>query len=779
MLPRTPKLEYRTAPGAAADFRTSSARLELRRLREGVIVVRASNDTVVDEYGKIITVEALHDWAQAFLEHRNVNLQHNLDLRGIKGKHFAGVATRLDFTPQLEVEIRVTDPETMALIDAGKITSASLEFVPIAEGIQVRTVDGREVEVYTRIAMVPEATGLGLVDVPGVPGTDILEVRSGLSPNWTFAVIDPKVLNGEITDPTQIEALRWFPHHETTGPTRPVLETQMRTALDAIDRNDFTVPPNASLTRTEIIRRARAHLARHSPIALRTAPTGAGEVLMNKQQALQWIQMRASQLVLEGRSQAEAETAARAEIVEKFPQIRTVLEQADPVAPAPAQVVIRFEGLEQRSAPAIAVANPAVAAVSAALASVAATAVEVGAEAVVPVAPVAPDQAQRENLLAQFPEIRALLNQPENPLAAIAGGMNFRGSNRLEPDALLAEVMVRTVAPLVAQRQPTAAERQEVDNILRAHGIDVRALTIEGNGVVVYNELARQFIIKPQPETIGRNHFASVPMGGVKKRTYPRFDRGGITHEWNRVSTVGIGESDGTPTTFDLEVTELNSKCVIPDSFSLFNAQGTSFIQSVLLPAMRSAGQYEEDKQFFLSSGVAPNPTTFKGLKNQTGVTVVASSANGDAFVIDLLTTLLRVLPVQYRGDIAKLAYYLPVRTGDDYGDILAARQTPGGDGWMTQFVNKPGPLPIGVHRGIPIFTVPHSPTNETQGTSVDAGTIHLVHRDIPVIGDALSLKIEPYRRENFIDVLQLQEFVGLGYQWPEGVVRRAGVRPK
>jgi len=268
-------------------------------------------------------------------------------------------------------------------------------------------------------------------------------------------------------------------------------------------------------------------------------------------------------------------------------------------------------------------------------------------------------------------------------------------------------------------------------------------------------------------------------MGNTSKRTFPRFDRGGITHQWGRVSTDPIGDSNPTLDTFDVEVQELNSKTVVPDSFSLFNAQGTSFIQSVLLPAMRGAAQYEEDKQFFLSDGIAPNPTKFKGLKFITGVTVVAPSANGDAFSQDLLTSLLRAMPVNYRNDVSRLAYYLAVARGDDYGDILAARQTPGGDTWLQRFDGQPGPMPIGVHRGIPIYSVPHLPTNEVQGTSNDAATIYLVHRDIPVIGDALSIRIEPYRRENFIDVLQLQEFVGLGYQWPNAIVRRAGVRPR
>lgn len=72
--------------------------LQLRQVRPGVVVVRASNDTVVDEYGTTITVEALmRDWLPGFWQHRTISLQHNLpELRGIRGKPFVGLAKRVD-----------------------------------------------------------------------------------------------------------------------------------------------------------------------------------------------------------------------------------------------------------------------------------------------------------------------------------------------------------------------------------------------------------------------------------------------------------------------------------------------------------------------------------------------------------------------------------------------------------------------------------------------------------------------------------------------------------
>ena len=200
-----------TAPTERRD--RSAVPLEIRRAREGVVMVRASNDTVIDHYGKIITVEALHDWWEGFKQHRTVNLQHDLtELRGIRGKPQVGVATKIDFTPQLEIEVRVIDPETDRLIEERKIRSASLEFIPTQE--EIRSFNGEQAGVYYRLSTEPEATGLGLVDIPGVPDTDILEIRM-TQPSWAFAVVDPKVLSGEVTDPALIERLRWLPHHDT------------------------------------------------------------------------------------------------------------------------------------------------------------------------------------------------------------------------------------------------------------------------------------------------------------------------------------------------------------------------------------------------------------------------------------------------------------------------------------------------------------------------------------------------------------------------------------
>ncbi|GIV82206.1 MAG: hypothetical protein KatS3mg051_1560 [Anaerolineae bacterium] len=735
--------------------------LQLRQVRSGIVMVRASNDAVVDEYGTTITVEALmRDWLPGFWQHRTISLQHNHgpELRGIRGKPFVGIARRVDFAPQLEVEVEVLDPETRTLIETGRITGASLEFVPLES--RTHAVAGQQSEVYYRLSNEPEHAGLTLTDLPAVPGAEVLEVRSDLPAPWMHAVVDPAVFNARSL--ADAAALMWFPHHDAR--THAVDAALLQRALDDLEAGRYEVPAHATLTREEVAARARQHLERHTAIGIGLRSGATGGQMENQQQTPPAANQPANpnqvdlNINLDFRTPAERANDERNEqaqsaqpqptAMERWLQARTAQLEAEGIANAQAQARQELEG------------NP----------ELMERLQNAGRE---------PSVEERAARAAAQAVTEALARMPETPLAVVTdGGVSVR-SRRQSSDEVLAEVLMRSVIPQLQRRQPTPTERQEIDNILRRNGIDTRAISVEANGTVVYNELARQFVVRPQPDIIARNHWATVPMGGTNKRIFPRFDRGGITHTWGRNSTANIPDSDPTLDTFEIEVTELNSKTIVPDSFSLFNAQGPSFIQEILLPAMRGAAQYEEDRAFFLSDGVTPNPTKFRGLRHQTGVTVVAAGANGDPFTQDILTSLLRAMPVRYRNDVNRLAFYIAVARGDDYGDILAARQSPGGDAWLERFSGQPGPMPIGVHRGIPIYSVPHLPTNETQGTSTDCTTIYLVHRDIPVIGDALQIRIEPYRRENFMDVLQLQEFVGLGYQWPDAIVRRSGVRPK
>jgi hypothetical protein len=770
------KLQKRTLNQARSR---SSIALELRRKREGVITLRASNDTIVDHYGTVITVEALHDWWEGFQQHRTVNLQHNLKLRGIEGRPMVGVVTRIDFTPQLEVEVRVFDEATNRLIDDRTITAGSLEFVATQE--ERRTIGDQEARVYYRLASEPELTGLALVDIPGVPGTDILEVRS-LLPSWAYAVVDPRVLSGEVTDPAIIEQLRWLPHHDP--------ETRM-TSTELLERayaelQTITVPAEASLSREQIISRAMAHLDRHKRLGLGMRASQEEEIV-NK-----WIQLRVQQYQAEGLSAEEAKAKAKADYQALSPEVRARIEggegnqgeqnRQEPPQPPEQRVTPQRDESQQRFTPVVVNVNGGQ--------QVEQRAAE--GERQTPQGEQG-QQSQQNNQIEQQvnaivdARVQALMRQPENPMAAIASGLQVR-SQRMSSDEILSEVLSATVIPQLQRRALDSQALERVNNILQAHGISQRALSIEANATVIYEELARQFVVRPAPDIVFRNHMRSVPMAGTRKADFPRFSRAGLTFEWNRSGLTGVGTKDSTdpitesqPTlnTFPIEVTELNGAVPVTDGFLQFNASGTVFVQQYLLPELRAAAQYEEDRAMFLSTGVHPEPATFKGLRNADNATVVASAANGNAFDEPILNSLLRAMPVAFRNNVQQLAFYLPVSIADDLLEIRSARQTMLGDRTLERDSNIPGPQAVAFYRGIPVFAVPQLPTNETQGTATGiASTIYLVHREQPVIGDALTIRIEPYRKPGFQTLIQLQEFVGLGYQWPEAIVRRVGILP-
>lgn len=259
---------------AGPDPRPGFAPLELEVRADGAeALVRASNDTVRDSFGTVITVEALHEWAQGYLQHRTVNLQHDWKrvfgkpLRGIDGRPLVGVATSIDFAPQLEIRVRVDDSEARAMLRDGKLRGASVEFVPLFSGMRA-SIDGegKPAILYQKLSSEPETTGLALTDRPSVPGADLLALRSDPgasadSPNWDFAVVDPAVWDGRVTDPAQVRALRWFAHHDTA--TRFVDEAKALRAWKSLESGDFEVPAFASLSREEVRARAEAHFYRH------------------------------------------------------------------------------------------------------------------------------------------------------------------------------------------------------------------------------------------------------------------------------------------------------------------------------------------------------------------------------------------------------------------------------------------------------------------------------------------------------------------------------------
>lgn len=754
--------------------------LEVRAGEGDTLLVRASNDQIVDHYGTVITAEALlRDWWQGYQQHRTVSLQHNLpELRGVKGQPNVGRAVRVDFTPQLEVEVKVLDPKVLQLVREGKIGSASLEFVPV-ETERRAYAGADEAEVYHRLSPEPEHTGLSLVDVPGVPGADLLSVRT-LPALWAFAVVDPLVLNGEITDPEQVRQLAWLPHHDTRS--HSVDETQLRRALEDLEAGRISIPPFASLTAAQVADRARAHLERHTQLGLgrsqRARPQKEGTVN-------DWIRARTAQLVAEGVAQAEAEKQAKAAFAALSPDVRARIEGAEGDDGQPADersggLLARLLG--RRNLTIVASDDQPTAGDLVELRSTMEEAEEDEGEG--DDAAEGLDERIDERVQARLAE---LARQPENPMAAIASGIRVR-SNKLEPEQLLTEVMTRTVFKQLRQQEITAKDRQELDNLLKDHGISERALTIEGNGTVIFEELARQFVVKPSPDIVFRNHFRTLPMAGTKKVDFPRFDRQGLGFQWNRPSqggsTSAITPTDPTLDTFPIEVSELTGATVVADSFLHFNASGARFVSEYLLPEFRGAAQAAEDAAFWLGTGSHPAPATFRGFRTMTGVTEahpVTGSATGVQFSEDVLNNMLRAMPAAFRGNPSRLAYYLPLARADDFAEIRAARATALGDQYAQDRSTVPGPVAVGRYRGIDVYGIAQLPDDEIfdQDGSVESGTGYLVHRDFVSIGDGLTLRIEAHRQPGFVSRIELQEFVGLGYEWPTAIVRHQGIQAK
>jgi hypothetical protein len=784
--------------------------LELRRLREGVVVVRASNDVLFDDHGTAITVEALlRDWWAGYSQHRSVSLQHNLpELRGIGGKPMVGRATRVDFTPQLEVKIVVNDLETRRLIDEGKITGASLEFVQLSAREQ--KLGGETGEVLYRLSSEPEFCGLSLVDIGSVPASDILTVRSTAA-DWQYAVIDPALLADPTLDPT---GLRWFDHHDPL--THMVDEAKLARVVTETS-SSFAISPRATLSREEIVRRANAHIKRHTEHGIAMRTTAQGET-MN-----QWIKLRAAQLVASGQAESVALTAAKAEWEAMPVQQRTAIEAAqtqpaqpttpaaDPVEARNAHSIeINLNGLGEQpqtraAAPVAPVAPAAVAQPSARERWLQARAGQLEAEGQTAAAATAAaateleqnpelterlDNAGREVSVEERAATAAaravtqvLSQQAESPMAALVNGGAI-ARRAVDRDELLAGIMIRTIIPQINQMNGqgdgvTAQMRQEVDNLLRRAGLDSRALTVTNQATVIRNELATFFTQKPVNEVIGRNHWAGLPMGNAKKVDFPTFDQNTLSFEYNDNDGGSITDSDPTNDKFPIEVTDVKGAVTVGDSFLDFNAAGLAYTQDYLIPGLRSALQINEDGKFFLgnwTSGRA-DPSTFKGLRSVSGVTAVAAGTNGDAFTLKIMISLLRALPARYLNDRRRLAFYLPSPLGWDFGEIIADRKTALGDRFLEQFFNQPGPTPIGQFDGVPVYTK-DLPVNETQGSNSDAGTIYLAHRDALAVNSDPMLKLEPYRQAGFRTRLQIMSYTGLGYRFVDAIVRRVGVRP-
>ncbi|WP_293180361.1 phage major capsid protein [Oceanithermus sp.] len=387
------------------------------------------------------------------------------------------------------------------------------------------------------------------------------------------------------------------------------------------------------------------------------------------------------------------------------------------------------------------------------------------------------EQPQQQGGIEQFPSIEA-------PQAHMPG-INTRTRGLKLDDEFAGEVLMRAILPKLQMRRHTPQELQELENVLRSRGLSMRTLNLDTTGAVFYDEIARQFTVKPSPDAIARNHWTVVPMRGVRSVTAPSLDSTGITTTWGRRGGTAPTESDPTTGSYDITVDNIEAFVPVGDDYLLFNPAGTRFIQEVLIPSMREKLHYDEDTAFFLSDGAAPYSTKFVGLKNVSGVTEVApTGANGDPISLAKLDEMIRAMPPAHRRNRRELAFYLADDRALDIQSILGQRQTGLGDqyimGLQERGVIAPGPLPVAVYNGIPVYGVAQLPVNETVGTSSNASTGFLVNRRILALGDGSTLRIEPLREKGFTTLLQMQEWVGLGYAaWKAAIVRATGLLPK
>lgn len=102
---------------------------------------------------------------------------------------------------------------------------------------------------------------------------------------------------------------------------------------------------------------------------------------------------------------------------------------------------------------------------------------------------------------------------------------------------------------------------------------------------------------------------------------------------------------------------------------------------------------------------------------------------------------MLENLPAKYRRNLPSLRFYVPVLVADEYHAELANRQTPGGDGWITD----DGELRF---RGIPVVPIPLLTGEDTVDSgAIDYGTFAwLTDPKNTIIGWHRRVRVEKFR---------------------------------
>jgi len=763
----------------------------------GLIVVRASNDRLVDAYNTRITVEALTEWAEGFLQHRYVNLEHD-------AHRFAGIAEWVDFTPDLVVGIRAI-PEVVEAVKSGEITGASLEFVPL-EGY----VEEGGVEVYTRLSPEPELTGLALTERPAVPGAKVLEVR-GVLPLWAYAVIDPVVW-----ERGPAPQYLYFPHHRIDK-RRTVDEGALSEALARIEARAFEVAKDGSLDRDEIASRAIAHLERHYRHGLLmraqmwpgftpqvrgvvpSDPEGAGldesspweaptlsdftdakwdELTREekiaiakhfawapkmppdrfddlklphhdpKTKAVVWRGVVAAMASLMGaRGGVDIPEEDRRRVYEHLARHYRQFDKPPPeyrsMMGEEATEMAEQEKLTQDTKPAVE-ESPAQGVEGRTAAPTHST----------------PDIAGliREAVREALAEI---VPKGKTPQVRGTGPVYTAPQVRISTDrtAATAELLYRTLRN-IGSPAPDPHDLLVIDQISEDLGLQQRAITLAGNSAVISQEVLREIWRAPAQGHIFRSHFRVNPHPGVKKVRGAVFE-GSFDVTWNRGRGTPINESGATHRQVDIELYSLEAATTLDADFTTFNILGPAWVQDVFLPALREAIQEAEDRLLFLGS--AP----LNGLTNEPGaVSVAYDLTSGTA--LDGLRALVSALPPRFKAVRSDVAIYAKSDIVNTALSEIARRQTDLGDSFLVGTnPGAGGPDPVFSVAGFNVYYAPALDSAPAQLAAVAVNRRYAIYA-----AEGVSLEVRSFPVPGFQTRYEFQEWIGWGFVFPEAVAR-------
>lgn len=766
------------------------------------VVVRASNDRQADAYHTRITAEALTEWVGAFLQHRAVNLEHDQ-------RTLAGYAVEADLVPDLVVRVRLATPEARAAVASGAITGASLEFVPLEWYEQ----DGEVI--YTRLAAEPELTGLGLVSRPAVPGARILETRAA-PPLWAYAVVDPIIWQRALP-PEEAQRYLYFPHHRAD---RTVDPAALERAYQAIRAGDVHIPDGATLSRDEVLARAWEHLERHRVYGVLMRVQTRGVVpddppRYGKDEESDWEAPNLSDFT--DRSWDELDREERIRIArhyawapemppERFSDLK--LPHHDPrtgavvwrgVVAAMAALLGARGGVDipaadrervyahlarhyrefgreppemrrgemENEEKKLETVDNGVEQRAPAGDTQPQGAPEQG-QARTPAGQVLVDPATLEDMLGRMAqrvaqEMAEVISQRAAPSGTTplgTGPVHVRTAPMSREQAI-SEVLYRALAPMVTGSPAGRDDQEKITRMLRHYGLSERSISLTGNTAVIAEEVAREVLRRPSAESILRNHYRVQPQAGTLISKLGVWS-GAITVTFNRTLPNPIPESTGTHTRAELRVYPYEAAVELENEFERFNILGPSWVNEVFIPEVQAAFTEKEDTVFI--QGADPQA----GLLSVTGATDVTIAAASNPTAIQVLRAAVRNMPARYRSNPANLAIYARSDIINAALDAIADRQTGLGDATLSGGPESQvqGPRPALYISGVPVYYA--------NALDAAAGNVKAVcvYRPMVRVGQGLAMEIRSFPVANFKTRLEMQEWLGWVFPFPEAIVR-------